>query len=138
MLELSELLGRLLLAVFLGGLFGLERERHHKKAGLRTNIMVACGSALVMIISISFKADPEQIAAGIITGIGFLGAGLIIQSRGEVHGVTTAATIWVVSAVGMAAGAGYYSAAIAASAVGLTVLYLLGTPTIRKVTKLDL
>lgn len=137
MLELSDLLARLLLAVFLGGLFGLERERRHKKAGLRTNIMVACGSALVMIISISFKSDPEQIAAGVITGIGFLGAGLIIQSQGEVHGVTTAATIWVVSAVGMAAGMGYYSAAIASTAVGLGVLSLLGTPTVRKIVKLN-
>lgn len=137
MLPFQELFTRLIVAALLGALFGVEREYRHKKAGMRTNILVALGSALIMIVSSTFATDPGRIAAGVITGIGFLGGGLIIQGRGEVHGITTAATIWLVSAVGLAAGGGYYSAALAASAVGLVVLYFLGSPAVRKAAKLN-
>jgi putative Mg2+ transporter-C (MgtC) family protein len=137
MLPLEHILIRLLSAAVLGGLFGLEREFRHKKAGMRTNILVALGSALAMVVSIMFDADQARIAAGVITGIGFLGGGLIIQSQGQVHGITTAATIWVVAAIGLACGAGYLTAAIAATLIGLATLYFLGAKKVREVVKLD-
>lgn len=137
MLGVDQILLRLLVAVVLSGFFGMEREHRHKKAGLRTNMMVGLGSALAMIISLTFAMDPARIASGVITGIGFLGGGLIIQGRGEVHGITTAATIWVVSTIGMAAGLGYFTAAIATSLIGLLVLYILGLPFIRKIADLN-
>lgn len=133
----DQIIIRLVLATLLGGLIGLEREYRHKKAGLRTNMLVALGAALAMIVSITFDMEPARIAAGIITGIGFLGGGIIIQSRGEVHGITTAATVWVVAAVGMSAGLGYYSAAVTAAAIALVVLYILGNTKIRLFTKLN-
>ena len=137
MLELEQIISRLLVAAFLAGLLGLEREYRNKKAGMRTNMLVGLGSALAMILSVSFTADPARLAAGVLTGIGFLGAGLIIQSRGEVHGITTAATIWVVAAIGMAAGLGYYTAAISAAVIVLMVLYIFGLPKIRNTLKLN-
>lgn len=137
MLSLEQLFTRLILAAILGALFGLEREFHHKKAGMRTNILVSLGSALVMVVSVLFDADQARIAAGVITGIGFLGGGLIIQSQGQVHGITTAATIWVVSAIGLACGAGYFTAALVAALIGLLTLYFLGAKKIREVAKLD-
>ncbi len=136
-IPVDQLIIRLLIATILGGLIGLEREYRHKEAGLRTNMLVALGSALAMIISTSFEVDPARIASGIITGIGFLGGGIIIQSRGEVHGITTAATIWVVATVGMAAGLGYITAALATTAIALVVLYILGNAKIRLFTKLN-
>ncbi len=128
---------RLLLAVFLSGLIGYERERKKKPAGFRTNIMVGLGSCLVMMLSIQSgllpDADPTRIAAGVITGIGFLGAGLIIQAhRGRVFGITTAATIWLVAAVGLAVGLGAYSAAIMTTVIALVVLRVLGNDKVRK------
>ena len=136
-IPVDQLIIRLLIATILGGLIGLEREYRHKEAGLRTNMLVALGSALAMVISTSFEVDPARIASGIITGIGFLGGGIIIQSRGEVHGITTAATIWVVATVGMAAGLGYITAALATTAIALVVLYILGNAKIRLFTKLN-
>ncbi|HET7273730.1 MAG TPA: MgtC/SapB family protein, partial [Longimicrobiaceae bacterium] len=115
-----DLLGRLLLAALLGGLIGLERELSSKPAGLRTNLLICVGATLLMELSltvaaeanaanlaagVAFRADPARIAAQIVTGIGFLGAGTIMQARGSVVGLTTAATIWVVAAIGMAVGA---------------------------------
>lgn len=103
---------KILLAAMLGGIIGLERELAHKEAGLRTNILIAVGSALITILSFKIAAqapaaDPARLAAQIVTGIGFLGAGAIIQARFAVHGLTTAATIWTVAAIGIAVGGGF-------------------------------
>jgi putative Mg2+ transporter-C (MgtC) family protein len=118
-----EVLLRLALAGFLGASIGLERELREREAGLRTHLLVCVGSALFTIVSAYgfrdfllhggsvVRADPTRIAAQIVTGIGFLGAGAIIRQGLSVRGLTTAATLWVVAAIGVAAGAGYYSAA---------------------------
>ncbi len=104
-----DIIARLLLSVFLGAMIGLEREMNRKPAGLRTHMLVSLGSALFTVISIfTFNEDPARIAAAIVTGIGFIGAGSIIASRGRVHGVTTAASLWITSAIGLTAGAGAY------------------------------
>ncbi|OQX84789.1 MAG: hypothetical protein B6D63_03795 [Candidatus Latescibacteria bacterium 4484_7] len=109
---------RLFIALLIGGLIGLEREFKGKPAGIRTNMLMCTGSALIMIISIEIAklgkgyADPGRIAAQVITGIGFLGAGTIIRSKFHVMGLTTAATIWVLSALGLAIGAGYIALAV--------------------------
>ena len=118
---------KLLYAVALGGAVGLERERLDKPAGLRTNILIALGSTLLTILSVrvsedAHTGDPGRIAAQIVTGVGFLGAGSILQSRASVVGLTTAATIWAVAAIGMAVGAGYVD--VAAFATGLILLCL--------------
>ncbi len=133
-IESWEIAVRLLLAVFLGGLIGVERERINRPAGFRTHILVCSGSALIMLVSAygftgqmgdGFLADPGRIAAGVVTGIGFLGAGTILQQRGSVRGLTTAATIWVVSGVGLAAGIGFYLGAILTTFFVLISLLLL-------------
>src|SRR5437763_11331172 len=106
-----EVFLRLVLAAALGGAIGLEREYRHKPAGLRTNMLIALGSALFAVLSIQLGAaagSPDRVAAQVVTGIGFLGAGAILRSGQNVHGLTTAATIWVNSAIGMAAGVGAY------------------------------
>jgi putative Mg2+ transporter-C (MgtC) family protein len=129
-----DLLGKLVLAVVLGGAVGLERELLEKPAGLRTNILICVGAALFTHLSILFTAggsavtpsDPGRIAAQIVSGIGFLGAGTIIQSRGNVTGLTTAATIWVVAAIGMAVGADALAAAVGGTLLMLFVLAGLG------------
>jgi len=115
-MELDILL-KLLLAFFLGGLIGFERELSQKEAGFRTIILITLGSTLLTIISLKIAstmqpADPSRIMGQIVTGIGFLGAGAIIQARFAVHGLTTAASIWVVSAVGITIGCGYYLIAL--------------------------
>lgn len=125
---------RLLLAAILGGLVGLERESHGCDAGLRTHILVCVGSALFMITSIIMAStyghmgavDPSRIASGVVTGIGFLGAGAIIRYGATVRGLTTAASIWAISAIGLAVGSGVYRAAGIATAVALAVLILSG------------
>lgn len=127
MLEIGTIIFRLLLTAAIGSLFGIEREFKHKAAGLQTNILVALGSTLTMLVSIQFDIDPARIAAGVITGIGFLGAGLIIHGRSEIQGITTAATIWLVSAIGLAIGIGYYSAAIVTAVIAVGVLYFLSS-----------
>ncbi|HHY27127.1 MAG TPA: MgtC/SapB family protein [Desulfitobacterium dehalogenans] len=124
-----EMALRLLLACVLGGIVGWEREKIHKPAGLRTHILVALGAALVTIVSMyaftSFNyanKDPGRIAANIVTGIGFLGAGTIMREGTSVKGLTTAASIWVVAAIGMAVATGmYYSALITTFLVFLTL-----------------
>ncbi len=111
---------RLLLAFVLGGIIGLERERRDRPAGLRTHILVTVASALLMMLSrlvAGESADPGRIAAGVVTGIGFLGAGTIIRYGTDVHGLTTAATIWAASAVGLTVGIGSYIAAVVATAI---------------------
>ena len=124
---------RLGLAVVLGGVIGLEREASDKPAGLRTNILICLGSTLMMILSIEVArhfavtaADPGRIAQGVITGIGFLGAGTILHSRGGVTGLTTAATTWAVSGIGLALGAGFYALAAVTTLLILLVLWVLG------------
>src|SRR6516162_11851720 len=124
----SELIKRLLLAVVIGGLVGLEREMRRKPAGFRTNILIGLGCAVFTIISMSISpSNPDRIAANIVTGVGFLGAGAIMREQsGGVHGVTTAATAWVNAALGTAAGAGQYRLAIFGAALTITVLAILG------------
>jgi putative Mg2+ transporter-C (MgtC) family protein len=124
----SEVFLRLALAAVLGGAIGLERELHHKPAGLRTNMLIALGSALFSILSVELGAgagSPDRIAAQVVTGIGFLGAGAILRSGENIHGLTTAATIWVNAAIGMAAGLGSYVVASGAAALTLIVLAIL-------------
>ena len=119
---------RLLLAAGLGAAIGVEREIRQKPAGLRTNILIAVGSALFTTISLRIAAVsgmPDRIAAQIVTGIGFLGAGAIMRSGLSVHGMTTAATIWVNAAIGMAAGAGEYAMATVSTTITLLVLVVL-------------
>ena len=119
---------RLLLATALGAIIGLQRERAKKPAGLRTHILICLGAALFTAASIygfGPASDPARVAAGVLVGIGFLGAGAIIRTgEGIVAGLTTAATIWAVAAIGLAAGAGLYLVAAVATALILIVLYL--------------
>lgn len=128
----SEHGDRLALAIVLGGLIGLERELRGKPAGLRTNILIAVGSSLLMVVSSGVAAmghlggDPGRIAAQVVTGIGFIGAGTILQSRGAVTGLTSAATIWVVAGIGLAVGSGMTVLAVGATVLILVCLILLG------------
>ncbi len=122
-----EIVLKILLAAMLGGIIGLERELSHKEAGLRTNILIAVGSALITVLSFRIAAraagsDPARLTAQIVSGIGFLGAGAIIQARFAVHGLTTAATIWTVAAIGIAVGSGFY---LLAFLVTLLVVFVL-------------
>ena len=131
MMQLSdiELIQRLLLAAAIGGLIGAERELRRKSAGFRTNILIALGSAVFTIAGITMappNGDPMRIAAQIVTGIGFLGAGTILRNRDGVHGLTTAAIVWVNAALGVAAGGGQYHLAIIGGAITLAVLLVLG------------
>ena len=121
---------RLLLAGFLGGLIGLEREMRAKGAGIRTHFIVALGSALFMIISMyafegTDKFDSSRVAAGVVSGIGFIGGGVIIFQRNVIRGITTAAGMWVAAAIGLACGAAMYPLAAAATLITLLVLELL-------------
>jgi putative Mg2+ transporter-C (MgtC) family protein len=117
---------RLGMAILVGGIIGAERERHKKAVGLRTLILISMGSALFTILSnrigLGFSNDAGRIAASIVSGIGFLGAGVILEERGRVTGLTTAATIWLTAALGMAAGAGEYILSAGAGFLGLIVL----------------
>ncbi|MBR1621349.1 MAG: MgtC/SapB family protein [Prevotella sp.] len=127
----NELILRLIVAAFLGGLIGLEREYREKAAGFRTNFLVALGAALFMIISVhgfegalvseNHRLDVARVAAQVVSGIGFIGAGAIIFQKNTIKGLTTAACVWVTAAIGLACGAGLYSLAIVA-----TLLVLLG------------
>jgi putative Mg2+ transporter-C (MgtC) family protein len=121
---------RLLLAAVLGGVIGFQRERAGKPAGLRTHMLICIGSTLFTLVGIfAFSggtADPLRVAAGVVSGIGFLGAGAIIfrSSDGYIAGLTTAATIWAVAGIGMAVGAGLYLAAAVATAIILIILFI--------------
>lgn len=123
-----EVLLRLFVAGALGGAIGLEREIRERQAGLRTHLLVAVGSALFTLVSaygfrnFGVRVDPTRIAAQIVTGIGFLGAGAIIRLGLSVRGLTTAASLWLVAAIGMAAGAGYWAGALIATLGALLVL----------------
>lgn len=133
MITEMDLVFRLLLAAGLGGVIGLERERAHKVAGLRTHALVAMGAALLSIISIyGFESiakgaafDPSRLISNIIVGIGFIGGGAILRRGPRIMGTTTAATLWLVSAIGIAAGIGFTFGALAAAAIGYLVLTLL-------------
>ena len=126
----STSLVRLVLAAILGGVIGLERELKHKPAGLRTNMFICFGSALFTILSDALAGentgDHTRIAAQIIAGIGFIGAGSILHSRGLVTGLTTAATLFVVASVGMATGGGLYLTAAFSTVVIVIALIVLG------------
>ena len=133
LLQRYDLVLRLLLAAALGGMIGLEREHSGKPAGFRTNMLICLGAALITEVSFNVAAaaggagaDPARIAAQIVSGIGFLGAGSILHSRGSVTGLTTAATLWVVAAIGMAVGAHAYLAAVLVTALVMLALMLLG------------
>jgi putative Mg2+ transporter-C (MgtC) family protein len=131
----SQELLRVVVAAGLGGAVGLERELREREAGFRTHLLVSVGSALFTLVSAYgfheflvgggniVRADPTRIAAQIVTGVGFLGAGAIIRQGFSVRGLTTAATLWVVAAIGMASGAGYYSAAVITTALVLFSLW---------------
>jgi putative Mg2+ transporter-C (MgtC) family protein len=120
----------IILAVIFGGAIGLEREISGKAAGLRTNVLICLGAAVFTIISRQMAAGTNgsltRIAAQIVTGVGFLGAGAIIVDRGGVHGLTTAATIWLVASIGMACGAGFYALAVISTFIAILVLLGLG------------
>jgi putative Mg2+ transporter-C (MgtC) family protein len=126
-IESAEILLRILAAALLGGLIGLERDVHGRAAGLRTHLLVSMGASIFMILSHltagethgQQMADPARIAAQIVTGIGFLGAGVIIKAGITVRGLTTAACLWMAAAVGMAAGGGYHLIALVSTAVAL-------------------
>ena len=123
-----ELIRRLLTAAVLGAVLGFEREVRQKSAGLRTNILIAVGSALFTLMSLELAGpggDPGRVAAQIVTGVGFLGAGAIMRTDSGIHGLTTAATVWVNAAVGVAAGGGSYHLAFIATAVTVVALLVL-------------
>ncbi|PKL42968.1 MAG: hypothetical protein CVV39_08765 [Planctomycetes bacterium HGW-Planctomycetes-1] len=130
-----ENIAPLLVSVVLGGIIGLERELHGKAAGLRTNTLICLGACIFTVISTSISgSEPGRIAAQIVTGIGFLGAGAIIHSGIGIQGLTTAAVIWVAASIGMACGIKMYSLAIAATILALIVLRLL-PPFEKKISK---
>ncbi len=130
-MSILEVTLKLLLAVGLGGIIGLERETSHKPAGFRTNVLICVGAAMMMILARLVLQEKEgsgdvmmRIAAGVVTGIGFIGAGTIIQAQGSVVGLTTAATLWVVAGLGLVIGAGYFWAAIIFTAIIILTLVI--------------
>jgi putative Mg2+ transporter-C (MgtC) family protein len=130
-MNLIEIFLKLVLAVALGGLIGLERQTSNKPAGIKTNILICVGAAMMMILSGlilgesgASGTDLTRIAAGVITGIGFIGAGTIIQARGIVVGLTTAATIWAVAGLGLVIGTGYYLVAVIFTSIILLTLVI--------------
>ncbi|MGA2531913.1 MAG: MgtC/SapB family protein [Candidatus Aminicenantales bacterium] len=130
-MDIIEVVLKLVLAIALGGLIGLEREASQKPAGFRTNILVCVGSAMMMMLSVMLIQSKGgttdtlvRMAAGVITGIGFLGAGTILHARGTIAGLTTASTIWVVAGLGLVIGAGYYVPALIFTALTIATLVL--------------
>ena len=125
---------RLFLATLFGGLIGLERELHGKQAGFRTHALVCLGSALVMAVSVDIfsvyqgvaQVDPSRIAAQVVSGIGFLGAGAIIRFPQGITGLTTAASLWVCAGIGLATGIGFYKIALVSTFLVLVVLFIFG------------
>lgn len=130
MLVVDHAIGRLLLACLLGGLVGLEREVNRKAAGVRTNLLICMGCAFFTLLSavLAGDANPDKgrVAANIVQGIGFLGAGLILHNRSRVSGLTSAASVFVVASIGMACGAGLYAAAVVAAIIVIVALEVVG------------
>lgn len=135
MINEIEIIKRLLLSAVLGGLIGVEREVNNRPAGLRTHILVTLGSTLVMLVSIDglhsvvngiSMSDPYRLAAQVVSGIGFLGAGTIMRTGNSINGLTTAASLWVSAGIGLAIGTGYYVGAIVTAAIVLITLMSLG------------
>lgn len=121
----TEIIIKLIISAFLGIVIGLEREIRHKPAGLRTHAFVCMGACLFTIVSLSVQgADPSRIAASVVTGIGFIGAGMIWQSRDKIIGLTTATELWVLAAVGLTVGIGYYTIGIITTTLVLLILIL--------------
>ena len=125
-----DILIKLILACICGGMIGYLREKEKKAAGLRTHMLVCSGSTLLMLISIYMStlfpgSDAGRIASNVVTGIGFIGAGTIIQSGSSIIGITTAASIWVASAIGLALGCGFYFGGIAATILAIIILKIL-------------
>ncbi len=131
-------LGRILISLMIGGIIGYERETHGQAAGLRTNVLVCLSGCLLMLLSLHLpklyghltdesvlRIDPGRIASYAVAGIGFLGAGAIIKGRGSVRGLTTAAALWLVTALGLSVGAGLIFPALAVTAISLPIMYLL-------------
>jgi putative Mg2+ transporter-C (MgtC) family protein len=121
----------LLLAVAFGALVGIERELTHKPAGLRTHMLVSLGACLFTVVSVSFAVDPARIAAGIVAGIGFIGAGTIWAEKDKVKGITTAASLWATAAIGLTAGIGDYP--LAAVVTVLVVIILASGSVLRRI-----
>ena len=121
--DVLALAGRVLLAAALGAVLGLEREWRGKEAGLRTNTLIAIGAALFTAMSMTFGGEPARVAAQVVTGVGFLGAGAIMRTGGNVQGLTTAAMIWVNAAIGLACGAGHIRLAAAATLIVLVAMF---------------
>ncbi|MBM3310685.1 MAG: MgtC/SapB family protein [Candidatus Aminicenantes bacterium] len=126
---MEDILMKLGLAIVLGGAIGLEREFSQKPAGLRTNVLICLGSTIVVALSRLVLSGPQaaagdavRVAAGVLMGVGFIGGGAIMQARGHVHGLTTAAVIWVVAGLGIVIGAGYYAIALVYTAVVVVLL----------------
>ena len=111
----------------LGGLIGLERELHHKPAGLRTNILICLAAALFTNLALSIGGDSydstSRLLQGVITGVGFIGAGAVIRGNRSIHGITTAASIWLVTGIGIACGFGMYDAAVGVTVIALIILW---------------
>ena len=127
----------LVTAVVLGGLIGLEREIHQKPAGLRTNILICMGAATFIVMANRMSAGPDTIArmtAGIVAGIGFIGGGTVLRGQTNIYGITTAATIWVVTSIGIACGMQFYDIAVAVTLLSLLVLTVLN-PLDRRIHK---
>ncbi|MCM8801460.1 MAG: MgtC/SapB family protein [Candidatus Omnitrophica bacterium] len=133
MINNLQIIAKLSLSIILSGFIGIERQLHRRTAGLRTHILVCLGSCLIMLTSLyvfdiykdQVSLDPARIAAGVITGIGFLGAGTIIREREKVKGLTTAASLWVVAGIGLAVGCGFINAAIFTTILTWIVLFFL-------------
>jgi putative Mg2+ transporter-C (MgtC) family protein len=130
-MELLEVLLKLVMAIALGGLIGLEREASQKPAGFRTNILVCVGAAMMMTLAVLIVREDSgtpdslvRLAAGVITGVGFLGAGAILHSRGNIAGLTTASTLWLVAGLGLLIGAGYYVPALLFAGAMMATLIL--------------
>jgi len=137
MLDTFDVIVRLLSATVAGAALGWERSAQQKPAGLRTHMLVTLGAAAFMVAAIQFDAstqepgaarndDLQKVIAGVIGGVGFLGAGSIIQSRGSIHGLTTAASIWLAAAIGVACGLRYYEIAVTTVVLALCILFFLG------------
>ncbi|MBZ2174217.1 MgtC/SapB family protein [Schnuerera sp. xch1] len=136
MIDIGEIILRIILSAIIGGLIGIEREVNNRPAGLRTHILVSVGSALIMLVSIDgfnnirtgfTDGDPARLAAQVVSGVGFLGAGTIMRTKNDIKGLTTAASLWVCAGIGLAIGNGYYLGGIFTASIVLIALMSLGS-----------